>query len=537
MSLVQGAIFALFVILAGRLVYVQGVIATDLQGKADRQFRSQTSFQSNRFNILDRFGNALVETVKVVSIYVDPKMVEDKKGLSLLLAKKLDLDADALKSQMDKTKGSFMWVKRKVGPQVVQDLKGHRVRGLGFKAEWRRNYPMGPLASHLLGLVGMDGVGLSGIEMCFDPVLNPKAAPKNYHGEILPRGHIKLTVDGQIQRIAEKELAWGVNKTEAKRGMVVIQNPQTGEVLAMAAWPPLALNPDGTSSADDLRIPPVGDVFEPGSTFKIVPAAAAIEEEVFEPDEIFDGEKGAWPVADITIHDQHPHDQMNFEDIWIHSSNVGAAKIGERLGSQRLYQYARAFGFGVFPGCGLAGEAKGTLRHPRRWSGVSKHVISFGQEVGVTALQLVGAYSAIANGGKLMEPKVISSINSDDHNILWRDKPDMVRRVISEDGAHQLRDVLVKVVENGTGYRAKLKWYGRYQVAGKTGTAQKFDREQGQYHNDLSLISFCGFFPAPDPRYTIVVILDEPEGRRWGGVDAAPIFQRIADQLAPGIQI
>jgi cell division protein FtsI/penicillin-binding protein 2 len=224
---------------------------------------------------------------------------------------------------------------------------------------------------------------------------------------------------------------------------------------------------------------------------------------------------------------------MNFEDIIVHSSNIGTGKIAERLGTARLYQYARLFGFGVFPGSGLACEAKGTLRSPSQWSGVSKYVVSFGQEVGVTAMQLVDAYSAIANGGRLMEPKLVKAVYSEDGTPTWTMSPAEVRRVIDSATAKELTRMLTRVVNEGTGQNARIRTRGGIDVAGKTGTAQKFSNADKRYHSELTLVSFSGFFPAQSPRYTMLVILDEPEGRRWGGLDAAPVFQRIAEQLVP----
>jgi cell division protein FtsI (penicillin-binding protein 3) len=264
-----------------------------------------------------------------------------------------------------------------------------------------------------------------------------------------------------------------------------------------------------------------------------VTAAAAIEEKLVSDKETFDGENGAWKVLDITIHDHEPQKRMTFEDIIVHSSNIGTAKIAERIGSTRLYQYARLFGFGVQTGSGLSGEAKGVLRPPNKWSGVSKYVVSFGQEVSVTALQLVGAYSTIANGGVLMEPRMVKSIVDDDGEPLWQADHSEVRRVISQEAAKKLTDILTHVVQRGTGINAQIQWDPSTKVAGKTGTAQKWDAKNHRYHSLLSLVSFCGFFPADRPKLTMIVLLDEPQGRSWGGLDAAPIFRRIAEQLGP----
>jgi cell division protein FtsI (penicillin-binding protein 3) len=263
----------------------------------------------------------------------------------------------------------------------VAYIKGLKIQGVGFKQEKRRHYPLGVLAGHLLGFVGYEGTGLSGIESGFEKSLNPSFGAEAQNNAGRPAGDVALTIDSSIQQIVERELEWGAKKTGAKKGMAIVQNPWTGEILAMASWPPVSLDPDQPSAPGELRVPTVVDIFEPGSTFKIVTAAAAIEERLVSDSETFSGEDGAWKVADITIHDHEPLRRMSFEDIIVHSSNIGTAKIAERLGSARLYQYARLFGFGVQAGSGFNGEAKGVLRPPSKWSGVSKYVVSFGQEV------------------------------------------------------------------------------------------------------------------------------------------------------------
>ncbi len=532
LSFIRFSSALLFAVVAVRLIYVQGILRTDLREKAERQLPSEMTYKAPRWRILDRRRLSLAESVQVQSCYVDPTMLGNKPKTADILAQTFDLNSHDLLKKIRETKGSFLWIKRDVPLLAVNALKAKKILGVGFKSESRRHYPLGPLASHAMGLVGFDGRGLSGVEASFDSSLSIKKAlvPSS---KPLPPGDVVLTIDSGIQQIVERELQWGVNKTGAKKGMAIVQDPWTGEILAMASVPSLSLDPDKPPLADELRIPPVVDVFEPGSTFKIVAAAGAIEEKLVVPGEQFSGEKGAMKLAGgLTIHDHEPRQSMTFDDIWTYSSNIGASKIGERLGSGRLYQYARLFGFGVFPGSGLPGEAKGFLRPLSQWSGVSKNVVSFGQEVSVTALQLVGAYSTIANGGRLMEPTLVKGIVSETGDFLWKDNPTEVRRVITKSTADRLTQILVRVVEKGTGQYAQLRW-GNQKVAGKTGTAQKFDNKDRRYHSELTLVSFCGFFPADKPAYTMLIVLDEPEGQRWGGVDAAPIFRRIAEQILP----
>ncbi|MBV9080219.1 MAG: penicillin-binding protein 2, partial [Elusimicrobia bacterium] len=526
--LVKGSVMLAFALLAGRLVWVQGVMRTDYQQKADRRTASVASASTARNSILDRDGRVLVDNVQVYSCFADPTLIKDRAATARAVAPWLRMDPRTVSEKIASARGSFVWIKRNVSPDAVQLIKEKQVPGIGFRVETRRHYPTGPIATHLLGMVGFDGNGLSGVEQAFEPTLNARRG-----GGKLPAGHVKLTIDARIQRIVERELDWGGHKTGAKRGIAVVQDPNNGEILAMAAWPPMSLEPERPPKPGDMRVPALVDAFEPGSTFKIVTAAAVLEENLIHPGEMFNGENGKWKVYNATIHDHEPRALLSFDDILIYSSNIGAAKLAERLGAEKLYQYARLFGFGAPPGSCLPSESKGLLRPPSQWSGLSKYTISFGQEVSVTALQLVGAYSAIANGGQLLEPRVVSAIVGDDGKPLWQNPPAVVRRVVSDKTAKDIARVLALVVKKGTGVNAQIQWDPSMEVAGKTGTAQKYDRAHHRYNDTLSLVSFCGFFPARQAKYTILVLYDEPEGRSWGGLDAAPVFRRIAEQLSP----
>ena len=528
---IRGTVVFMFAMLALRLVYVQAVLRSDLQQKADRQIPRSANVRSMRNNILDRHGAVLAETVQVTSCYVDPSEMKDKKKVAKFLADVLDVNFNTVLKKINSTKGSFVWIKRNVPAHAVEQIKSQKISGVGFKKEWRRNYPLTPIASHLIGLVGIDGHGLSGIEMMYEASLSGQIPDKlKKNPPVL--GDIQLSIDATIQKVVEKELEWGAEKTGAKKGMAIVQDPQTGDILAIASWPPISLDPDDPPDPLELRIPPLVDAFEPGSTFKIVIAAASIEEKTVRPHELFSGENGKWKVKDITIHDHEARPVMTFDDIFVYSSNIGTGKLAEKLGAEKLFQYIRLFGFGIFPGSGLPAEAKGVLRPLNKWSGVSKYVISFGQELSVTGLQVVGAYSAIANGGTLMEPRIVKAIKNTQGKSEWNSFPTPVRRVVSLETAHRVTDILSKAVEEGTGQNAAVQWRKDFKVAGKTGTAQKFDSANRRYHKDQTLISFCGYFPANAPTFSMIIIYDEPEGRRWGGMDAAPVFRRIAEQIA-----
>lgn len=517
-----------FVALAGRLVWVQGVLHAELQERADKRSGDPVSVEARRYRILDRSSLALAENVQVYSCFADPSLIRDKAGTSRYLASQLGVDEGSVRRKL--TSGRFVWLKRNVSPTTVMALKERKIPGIAFRLEIRRHYPFGPIASHLLGMVGFDGNGLSGVEQAFESSLNP-----NHPRGRLPAGDLKLTIDSNIQTIVDRELDWGARKSGVKKAMALVQDPWTGEILAMASWPPISLEPERPPKPGDMRMPELTDVFEPGSTFKIVTTAAAVEEKLVKPGEMFDGENGKWKVYDRVIHDHEPRKSLSFDDILIYSSNIGAAKLAERIGAERLYQYARLFGFGVLPGSCLPYESKGVLRPVSKWSGVSKYEVAFGQEVSVTALQLIGAYSTIANGGRLMEPRIVSAIVDDDGKTLWQNPAAEVRRAISKETADRITRALVLVVQKGTGVNAQIQWDPLTQVAGKTGTAQKWDRVKKCYSDTVTVASFCGFFPADHPRYTMVVIMDEPEGKGWGSSDAAPVFRRIAEQLAPAL--
>jgi cell division protein FtsI (penicillin-binding protein 3) len=525
--LVKGSVMFAFALLAARLVWVQGVLRAELLNRAERRSGKTVTLAGYRHRILDRNASPMAENVQVYSCFADPSLIKDRAGTARMLASSLGMDERTIRAKLASRK-SFVWIRRNVAPATALALKDRKLPGVAFRLEMRRHYPAGPVASHLLGMVGVDGAGLSGIEQAFDNVLNPKRGPAS-----IPPGHVRLSIDANIQRIVERELDWGARKTGAKRGMTLIQDPNTGEILAMAAWPPMSLEPERPPKSGEMRVPPLVDTFEPGSTFKIVVGAAAVEEKLVQPGELFSGENGKWKVYDRTIHDHEARKLMTFEDILVYSSNIGTAKIAERLGAAKLYQYARLFGFGVFPGSCLPFENKGVLRPLSKWSGMSKYTVSFGQELSVTALQLTGAYSAIANGGRLMEPRIVSAVVDDQGEVLWKNPPAEVRRVVSEATAATITRALTMAVQKGTGVNAKIQWDPSTLVAGKTGTAQKFDRVKKRYSDTLTLVSFCGFFPADKPKYVIAVFLDEPEGRRWGGLDAAPVFRRIAEQLSP----
>ncbi len=432
----------------------------------------------------------------------------------------------------------FEWFVRHVKPEKIQPLFEYQKDGLVIVRENFRFYPQSPLASQVIGCVGTDNQGLSGIEYNFDKQL--KDSIENHRllrdakGRIVylsaqdglkesGAGKVYLTIDLNLQYIVERELMNGFKKYKPCWALAIIQNPSNGEILAMAQYPSFDNNLGVPGNVEDLKNMSVSNIFEPGSTFKVVTAAAALEEQLVEKDEMIDCEGGEYVVGGFPIRDFKPHKFLNFEDCVVHSSNIAFAKIGARLERKLLFKYARDFGFGNFTGIRLPGETRGILRKPDRWSGTSLSRISFGQEIGVTAVQLAGAFSAIANGGVLYEPRIIKKIKVKGKTRVFEPLP--IRRVVKADTAKELTRILKEVVKRGSGVKAKVEGYS---VAGKTGTAQKYDPET-QTYKDKYVALFGGFIPADNPELTILVVIDEPDVEfYWGGYVAGPVFSSIA---------
>ncbi|MBN2407249.1 MAG: penicillin-binding protein 2 [Elusimicrobia bacterium] len=491
-----------------------------------------------RGEIMDRNAVPLAINRHTYSIGFNPRQNKISDELLAGISAAAGIGRDRIKKQVDEAEG-FIWLARQVDAARTSGLEKYQKDGLILVRENHRFYPNAPLASRVIGCVGTDNQGLSGIEYNFDEQLKGEEVEdrliKDAKGRILHlynsdnkdvtcECRISLTIDLNLQYIVERELIAGYKKYKPKSAMAVIQDPHTGEVLAMGVYPSYDNNSGVPQDIESLKNSIVSGIFEPGSTFKIVTAAAALQEGLVEIDEIIDCEGGEFEVGGFPIRDFSPHDSLTFRDCMVHSSNIGLAKVGDRVGSKMLYKYARDFGFGNFTGIRLPGETRGILRKPDRWSGTSLSRISFGQEIGVTAIQLVGAFSLVANGGILYEPRIIKYIEVNGRERDFEPMP--IRRVISEETAAELRDILVEVVRRGSGDKGAVKGY---KVAGKTGTAQKFNVETSNYEENKFVALFGGFVPADDPKLTIVVVFDEPdESLYWGGYVAAPVFSAIA---------
>ncbi|MFW6134538.1 MAG: peptidoglycan D,D-transpeptidase FtsI family protein [Elusimicrobiota bacterium] len=532
-------LFLLFIGLGYRLCMIQ-IFSHDKLNKIARKSSSikESRTTPKRGEILDSNGEVLAVNKHTYSVGFNPRYFERNWRVERDIASNINIGRNRLKRKI-KEADQFIWIKKHVEPEKANKIFKYKKNGLVIVRENYRLYPKSPLASHVIGCVGIDNQGLSGIEFNFDSQLRDsiriRKMLRDARGEIISFSmdrenvdreisNIQLSIDSNIQYIVENELKKGLDKYKANWGMAIVQDPHNGEILGMAVQSSYDNGGGAHSNVKKLKNFAVSNIFEPGSTFKIVTAAAAMEEGIVGVEEKIDCENGEYEIGGFPIRDFEPHGRMSFIDCMVYSSNIGLAKVGEKTGRNILYKYARNFGFGNFSGIRLPGETRGILRKPDRWSGTSLSRISFGQEVGVTGVQLVSAFSVIANGGILYEPRIVKKI--------WTDskqrglKPLPIRRVISKSTAVQLKDILKEVVKRGSGDQAYIKGY---PVAGKTGTAQKFNPETFCYAEDKYVSLFGGFVPADDPEVTILVVYDEPECKSyWGGYVAAPVFSNIA---------
>lgn len=538
-----------FVMIVGRMFQLQVLKKEQLYKLAAQQHHVQIPLVPKRGTIYDSKNNELAVSIEVDSVYADARKVQDIKKTVNDLASILQIDREELKQRL-KNRRPFEWIQRKISSKEVEQIKALKLPGIHFLKESRRFYPNSQLAAHLVGFVGLDSKGLEGIEYQYDALLNGTnevmTTARDALGREIALGkgpfkkddhsrNIILTVDKAIQHITETELGLGVEKWGAKGGVAIAMDPMTGKVLAMASYPTYNPNEFIHYRSKNWRNRAISDFFEPGSLFKAFLAAAALEEKVVRPSDSFFCENGSYTVYDRTIHDASKHGWLTFQQILKFSSNIGASKVGEKIGKERYYRYISAFGFGEKTRVGLPGEGKGIVHHPRYWPPVALDTISFGQGISVTAIQLVTALSAIANGGSLMKPYVVEKILNEKGEVIQSFQPEVVRKVISEETAKKVTAMLKATTEKGgTGEGAVP---AGYEVAGKTGTAQKADSLLGGYSEDRFLSGFMGFAPVEEPKLVLLVVIDEPQGNNYGGVVAAPVFRTIMEKVLPYLQV
>jgi cell division protein FtsI (penicillin-binding protein 3) len=546
-----------FALVALRLVYLQIFQRAELAARAERQQERLVKLEPKRGTIYDRMHRELAVSLDVDSIYGVPAEIENPRAVAQRLSPILHENPRMLERRLVGDK-RFVWLSRKVEPAKAEKVKALGSREIGSLLESRRFYPKKTLAGPLLGFTGMDNEGLEGLERAYDKVLRgvsgwmlaekdavgrtvfPGGSGFRYRQQTKPGNDIVLTIDEVIQHIAEKELDAALASSHAKDGVCIVMNPQTGEVLALsvrtAAHGRQAFNPNEPQryKPAEWRNRAVTDAFEPGSIFKPILASAALEERVVHPLERVDCSAGKIQLADRVIKDAHENGVLTFTDVIADSSNVGTIKVALRLGKERFSRYITAFGFGRKTGVDIPGEIPGLLKDYRAWSGVSIGSIAIGQEIGVTPMQMAAAYCALANGGMLMKPYIVSAIVDRDGGEGKRFGPQPVRRAISEETCAKVNKILQRVVESGTGQKARP---AGYTAAGKTGTAQKIDQKTGVYSKKDYVSSFVGFVPAVSPKLVILVMVDTPEGVVWGGSVAAPVFKAVAEQSLAYLQV
>jgi cell division protein FtsI (penicillin-binding protein 3) len=525
-------------LILARLVQLQVFQHREFTQLALQRQQVTRSLLAPRGIIYDSRLDELATSVTVSTIVAEPRRIQDVSAAARSLAAILGMQADGMESRLrDPSRQTFQVIKRRISPKEESRIESLNVDGIYLVDESMRVYPSKELASHALGFVNMNGDGGAGLELEHDKELkgmpgqisfNVDARRRSFRGTVERppvQGHsLILSLDRSIQYVAERELTAGVQRYQAAAGVAIVMESDTGRILAMTSYPDFNSNAYSSYAPDLWRNRAVSDMFEPGSTFKVVVAAAALEAGLTRPDEVIDCQMGSIKIGRHVFHDHHPYGLLTFTQILENSSNVGAAKLGLRLGEQRLHEALRRFGFGSRSGIDLPGEIIGLVRDWRSWSGLSIGAISFGQEVGVTPLQMLVAINSIANGGYRVKPSMVDRVI--DHNgDLVRSTTPQRSRIMSPETAAAVRQAFEGVVLRGTGRRAALEGY---RAAGKTGTAQKI--VDGRYSNTKYVASFIGFAPLPQPRVTVLVQIDEPKGAIYGGEVSAPVFQRIAQE-------
>ena len=533
LTTIQVVIILWMMAIGVKLLWLQVKEHDSLLARAGRQQQAAIELSPMRGVIYDRNGNELARSVLVKSLYASPVEIGNAEAAASALARALDIDRDDLFKRL--TSGRIaVAVKRKLDEKEVARVEKLGLPGLRYVNEMKRFYVSGAAAAHILGFVDMDERGVGGIELSYDKLirgqggrllLDVDALNKSYDHSVedpVPGANVSLTIDLIIQNHVEKALAETIRATHARGGTIVVLRPSTGEILALANYPTFDPNNVADSSDAQRHDRAVETAFEPGSIFKLVTYAAALEEQLIRPNTLIDCGGGQIRIADRIVHD-HPYGVLTCAQALAKSSNVAAIKIGMKLGNERLASYIEKFGFGKRTGIELPGESRGLFQPASEWGPTSIGSIPMGHEVGVTAVQAAAAYACIANAGEWVKPHLIERVTSTAGDVLDETRPEK-RQVVSEATAATLKSMLEGVVLQGTGKAARM---GGYPAAGKTGTAQKIDEATGRYSQTRYVASFAGFAPVDNPEIACVVSIDEPAGAHLGGAVAAPVFARV----------
>lgn len=524
-----------------RLFNIQVTNGDKYHNQGQRQSQTKVILPALRGNIFDKNGIPLTRNIIHYTIAADPSLVKNKqliaKELSKLTGKPNNYYIKKLNS-----KSSFAYLERNLQKKYAQPIIDKQFDGIIVQRRAYRSYPQDNIIGQLVGFTNVDDIGLAGIEQIYNNRLSGKDGwiikqrsgkgnvnvKNNYpKQEPIDGADIQLTINIEYQSVLQQELLKQLKRTAAVSATGVIINPQSGAILAMASVPDFNPNQPNKSATENQKIRACTDQFEPGSTFKIVAATAAIDKNLVKIEDEFDCENGTYQYKSITINDHKPHNMLTFGEIIEKSSNIGIIKVASHVGEKSLLKYAQEYGFGTSTNIGLSAESSGTLRKLKDWSKISLAEISMGHEVGITALQLAMAYGAVANGGILLKPYLINNIKNTDGVSIYSEKPVVIRKIANENVMKQLSQLLTRAVETGTGIEADIPGW---QVAGKTGTAQKFI--DGAYSHTKFVSNFVGYLPASNPQLLCIITIDEPKlGYHWGGKGAAPVFKRIMERI------
>lgn len=538
---IAGVFLGLFaVVIAAKSIHLQVFRQAWLSEKAVSQYQKAILSHGKRGVIFDRNYGEMAVSIDVPSIAAYPQQIKQSRWIARKLATELQINRRELHQKLQ-SKNSFVWVKRQVTPKETETVKRLNLGGIGFVPEHTRFYPNRTLAAQVIGFSGVDGRGLEGLEYYYDTHLQGEIGKSNVIRDALGRGlkdegttlsdyrggNLVLTIDRNIQYITEEALAEAVQAVSAKSGIAMVMSPETGGILAMAHYPFFNPNDYRSYTRGIWRNRAVTDPYEPGSTLKIFTVAAALRSKMASPNTIFFAENGRYRIGRFTINDVHPHSWLTLKQVVKFSSNIGATKVGELVGREALYSTLLDFGFGAKTGIDCPGETAGRLSHFRKWSNIDAGTIAFGQGISVSPIQLITAVSAIANGGYLMKPQIVEAVIDKKGRERERFLSQKKRRVISRQTANILKNMMKSVLEKeGTGENAALSGYS---AGGKTGTSQKVG-PTGTYEQGKYISSFIGFAPVENPAIAVLVVVDEPKGKYYGGVVAAPVFRKIAQK-------
>jgi len=547
-------VVAVFTGLGVRLAFLHVKPAASTLSRIESGRHLEVETRGPRGRILDRNGHILGVDISARHVCADPKfMMEQKVDLSKtcdLLSEHLSMNRRDVWKLLDQPERQYVRIRKYMREKATEPLRAMKIKGLIFEEVSIRNYPKGVLGAHVIGFANHEGVGSAGIEQKMNSYLQGTAgrlvslkdgrrreiySRRTVHDEPQPGADVYLTIDQQVQHFAEKALDDLVSNYEPQGAWAIVQNVRTGEILAMASWPTFDPNRFGSAPAEWIRNRVIGYTYEPGSVMKAMVIASALDAGAVGTQDVFDCENGRWVYGGKALHDSHGEGLLSVADILKKSSNIGAAKIALNMGNEKVYQGLKDFGFGSPTGLDLPGEEGGILWNPKRWSKISATRLAMGHEINVTSMQMISALSAIANGGVRMRPLIIRRVVDANGETIFEPLPEELGRPIRPETAVEMRRLLARVTQpGGTGTKAALQGY---LVAGKTGTAQKVNLEEGGYYSDKYIASFAGFLPVENPAISIMVVVDDPQGAHYGGTVCAPAFRAIADQTVRYLRI